>query len=204
MNTVISHIVMLALALVMNGGQQQPSATPRSGAQLRNLVHDPKIAERSSTPSPIPPDTPYSEWTVNGSSYVIAYRNEDKGDPFDIVADIYYKGGENTKLRKLITVSVSAELEDVQLLNIKGDSKPQVAFFCKSNQQDWLIIVGLEGPSARKLFEYGARWIKLTEDKPPKILAHSHPDDTTETFEWCASKRKIVLESACGQKHQRE
>jgi hypothetical protein len=201
MNMVTNRIVFLSLALVLNAGQQQPAADLNGGARVRNLVHDPKITENSPGLSSIPRDTPHSEWTVNDSTYVIVYRNEDKSDPFDIIADIYYRGSQNMKLRKLLTVSVSAEVEDVRLLNIKGDSESQIGFFCKSGQQDWLIIVGLEGPSARKLFEYGARWIKLTEDKPPKILAHSHPDDTTEVFMWCKTKQKIVLESACGQKH---
>jgi hypothetical protein len=201
MNTLLNRVAVLTLALVLNGGQQQPSATPRSGAQLRNLVHDPKIADSSSTPSPIPSDTPYSEWAVNGSSYVVAYRNADKGDPNDIVADIYFKNAQDSGLRKIISVPVFSQVDDVKLVSVAGDSSSQLAFFRSSGQQQWLAIVALKGPSAHKVFDYGARWIKLTEDKPPKILAHSHPDDTTETFEWCASKRKIVLESACGQRH---
>lgn len=198
MNTVINRIAVLTLVLVLNGGQQ-PSATPRSGAQLRNLVHDPKIAENGSTPSPIPPDTLYSEWTVNGSSYVVAYRNADKDDPNDIVADIYFKDARNSGLRKVISVPVFSQVDDVKLVGVTGDSSSQLAFFRSSGQQQWLTIVALKGPSAHKVFDYGARWIKLTEDTPVKVLAHSHPDDTTETFTWCKSKGKIVLESACGQ-----
>jgi hypothetical protein len=83
------------------------------------------------------------------------------------------------------------------VVSVTGDSSSQLAFFRSSGQQQWLAIVALKGPSAHKVFDYGARWIKLTEDNPPKIRAHSHPADTTETFAWCASKQKVVLEGTC-------
>jgi hypothetical protein len=190
-----------AVWLTLGLGQQEPSGTPGNAqVAVHRYVHDPRIVDNGAPLPPIPPGIPHSEWTVNGSKYVVAYRNEGKGDPFDIVADIYYEGGHGSGLRKLISVPVFMQVEDVKLVSITGDSSSQLAFFRSSGQQDWLTIVVLDGPSAHKLFDYGARWIKLTEDKPPKILAHSHPDDTTETFEWCASKRKIVLESACSAK----
>lgn len=193
---------VIAVSLTLGLGHQEPLGTPRSQQVAAHpLVHDPKIVENGRSLAPIPPGTPYSEWTVNGSNYVVAYRNEGKGDPFDIVADIYYhENAQGSRLRKLISLPVFMQIDDVKLVSITGDASSQLAFFRSSGQQDWLAIVALNGPSARKLFDYGARWIKLTDDKPVKILAHSNPDDTTETFEWCKSKQKIALESECGQK----
>src|ERR1041385_4784671 len=127
MNRLLNRVAVLTLALVLNGGQQQPSAIPRSGAQLRNLAHDPKIADSSSTPSPIPSDTPYSKWAVNGSSYLVAYRNADKGDPNDIVADIYFKNSQDSGLRKIISVPVFSQASDRAI----------------SAQNQALIVVGL-------------------------------------------------------------
>lgn len=191
MNTFIYPIAVIALSLALSGGQ----------LQVRDLVHDPKITENGSVLAPIPPGTPHSEWTVNGSNYVVAYRKEDKGDPFDIIADIYYEDAQGSRLQKLISVPVFMQVEDVKLVSITGDSSSQLAFFRSSNQQDWLAIVALRGPSAHKLFDYGTTSIKMTDDKPPKILAYSHSTDTTETFVWCKTKHKIVLERACGQKN---
>jgi len=201
MKTMLFLVVVISLSLTLHANQQQPATTGEKVVNLRSLVHDPKIMENAPAPSPLRSGTLYSEWTINGSNYVIAYRNEDKGDPFDIVADIYYADPQGSRLQKLTSVPVFMQVEDVKLVRMTAAPSSQLAFYRSSGQLDWLTIVALHGPSARKLFDYGARWIKLTEDNPPKILAHSHPDDTTETFKWCASKRKIVLESACRQKH---
>lgn len=200
MKTITCSIAVLALSVVLNAGKPQQSGDSSGTAQVRKLVHDPKIVENGPALSPVPTGAPYSEWTVNGSNYVVAYRNTDKADPNDIVADIYFKDPQSSKLRKLIVIPVFSQVVDVKLVGMTGDSNSQLAFLRSSGQQDWVAIVALHGPSAQKLFDYGARWIKITEDTPPKILAHSHPDDTTETFVWCKPKQKIVLESACGQK----
>lgn len=201
MKTTLRSIVVLALSTVLNAGQVQQSGEASGTAQVRKLVHDPKIVENGPALSPVPPGAPYSEWTINGSSYVVAYRNADKDDPNDIVADVYLKDAQDSRLQKLISVPVFSQVDDVKLVRITGDSRYQLAFFRSSGQQDWLAIVALHGPSARVLFDYGARWIKITEDMPPKILAHSHPDNTTEAFVWCKAKQKIVLENACGRKN---
>jgi len=202
MNIVIFSSVILALSLAFNGGQPGTHRTADDGRQAGShlFVHDPRIVENGPPLPPIPSGTAYSEWTVNGSTYVIAYRNVDKDDPHDIVAEIYLRDAQQPGLKKLMSVPVYSQVDNVELVSMTGDSKSQLAFFRSSGQQDLLTILSLQGSSASKLFDYGARWIKLTDDKPPKILVHSHPDDITETFVWCSSGKKIVLENKCGQK----
>lgn len=202
MNTAIYSSVVLALSLAFNCGQQKHAGlgddSRQAGSHL--FVHDPRIVENGPPPPPIPYGAAYSEWAVNGSTYVIFYRNVDKDDPHDIVAEIYLKDAQQPGLKRLISVPVYSQVDNVKLVSMTGDSRSQLAFFRSSGQQDLLTIVSLQGSAASKLFDYGARWIKLTDDKPPKILVHSHPDDITETFVWCSSEQKIVLENKCGQK----
>jgi|SRR6202046_2513446 len=195
----IHQLAVMVLLLTLGVGQQERSGMPDGSRQaaIHPFVHDPRIVENGPPLSPIPPSTAYSEWTVNSATYVVAYRNVDKDDPHDIVADIYFKNPQNSQLQKLITIPVFSEVDDVKLINITGDSNSQLAFFRTSGQQDWLAIVTLQGPSAHKSFDYGTTSIKLTDDKPPKILAYSHSTDTTETFLWCKNKQKIILEGAC-------
>ena len=187
MKTFSHAIAVIAVALALSGSQ----------LQVRDLVHDPKITENGPPLGPIQSGAPRSEWAVNGSNYVVAYRNDDRSDPFDIVADIYYENAQGSNLRKLISVPVFMQVDDVKLVSVTGDSSSQLAFIRSSGQQDWLTIVALQGLSAHKLFDYGATTIKLSDDKPPKILAYAQSDGATETFMWCKAKQKIVLEAAC-------
>ena len=201
MKIFIYYSAAFALSLALSWGPQQRTGradTRQGGVPL--LVHDPRIVENGPPLAPIPPGVAYSEWTVNGSAYVIFYRNVDKDDPHDIVAEIYLKDAQQPRLKRLISLPVYSQVDNVKLVSMTDDSRSQLAFFRSSGQQDLLTIVSLDGPSASKLFDYGGRWIKLTDDKPPKILVHSHPDDVTETFVWCSLEQKIVLQNKCGQK----
>ena len=200
MRTMIFLIVVTCLSMPLKGNGEQSGTAASNVRSLQTLVYDPRIVKNTPAPSPIPNGTLYSEWRLNGATYLVAYRNVDKDDPNDIVADIYFKDPRSSSLRRLISFPVFMQVENVELVSITGDSSSQLAFFRTSGQQDWLTIVALDGRSAHKLFDYGARWIKLTEDAPPEILAHSHPDNTTETFAWCKAKRKIVLEHVCSAK----
>lgn len=182
--------VVVVVLLAVSGGQ----------LRVRDLVHDPRIIASGPALAPIAAGTPYSIWTLNGSNYVVAYRNSGDGDPFDIIAEIYYEDLQRSRLSKLISVPVFMEVADVKEVSIMGDTTSQLAFFRTSNQQDWLTIVSLQGQIARKVFEYGTTSIMLTNDKPPQIVAYSHSTGTTDVFKWCKAKRKILLEDACPEK----
>jgi len=189
--------IMIALLLAASGfGQQGSSGVPTSAT--RKLVHDPKLVEPAPSISPLPAGSVYSEWTVNGSRYVIAYRNRDKADPNDIVADIYLRGTQDAGWLKVTSVDVFSQVDDVRLVNItENAADEELAFFRSSGQLQLISIVALHGRSARKLFDYGATSITLTPENPEKIVAYSQIANVKETFAWCPTKKKVVLENKC-------
>lgn len=188
----------LAIALLGSAGgfTQEPSEVLPNATS--KLVHDPKLVESGPAMPPLPAGSVYSEWTVNGSNYVISYRNRDKDDPNDIVADIYLRDSQDGSLLKLISVDVFSQVDDVRLVSITGKpADEQLAFFRSSGQLQLIAIVSLHGRAARKLFEYGATSITVKPGTPEKIIAYSQIANLKQTFAWCATQKKIVLETKC-------